>query len=52
MKVCGAILALLIVILFFQPVNVFADSTDQHIKDLKSDDQDVRAKAAFELGCS
>jgi hypothetical protein len=26
-------------------------STDTHIKDLKSDNPEVRAKAAFELGC-
>lgn len=27
-------------------------STDQYIKDLKSSDPEVRANAAFELGCS
>ncbi|MGB9617598.1 MAG: hypothetical protein ACP5LD_03455 [Desulfomonilaceae bacterium] len=27
-------------------------STDQYIKDLKSADPEVRANAAFELGCS
>jgi hypothetical protein len=26
-------------------------STDTYIKDLKSDNPEVRAKAAFELGC-
>jgi hypothetical protein len=26
-------------------------STDTHIKDLKSDNPEVRAKAAYELGC-
>ena len=26
-------------------------STETYIKDLKSDDPEVRAKAAFELGC-
>jgi len=27
-------------------------STDQYIKDLKSTDPEIRANAAFELGCS
>jgi hypothetical protein len=29
-----------------------ADSVDEHIKDLGSPNVDIRAKAAFELGCS
>ncbi|MDQ1285842.1 MAG: hypothetical protein QG663_1266 [Thermodesulfobacteriota bacterium] len=52
MKVCGVLLVLSMAIFFFQPLHGFADSTDQHIKNLKSDDPEVRAKAAFELGCS
>jgi hypothetical protein len=33
-------------------VSLAADSsTDTYIKDLKSDDPEVRAKAAYELGC-
>jgi len=33
-------------------VSLAADSsTDTYIKDLKSDNPEVRAKAAFELGC-
>jgi len=28
-----------------------AGSVDQYIKDLKSDNPEVRAKAAYELGC-
>lgn len=28
-----------------------ADSIDKHIQDLKSSDPEVRAKAAYELGC-
>jgi hypothetical protein len=31
---------------------VYASSVDQHIKNLKSDDPEVRAKAAYELGCT
>ena len=30
----------------------YAGSVDQHIKNLKSDDPEVRAKAAYELGCT
>jgi hypothetical protein len=52
MKFIGVFLALLIAVFLFQPLHVFADSTDQHIKNLKSDDPEVRAKAAFDLGCS
>ncbi len=34
-------------------VHAWADSsTDQYVKDLKSADPEVRANAAFELGCS
>ena len=29
-----------------------ADSADEHIKNLKNPDAAIRAKAAFELGCS
>lgn len=29
-----------------------ADSADEHIKNLKNPDPSIRAKAAFELGCS
>ncbi len=29
----------------------FAESVDEHIKNLKSDDPEIRAKAAYELGC-
>jgi len=33
-------------------VSLAAESSiDTHIKDLKSDNPEVRAKAAFELGC-
>jgi hypothetical protein len=32
-------------------ISLAADSVDNHIKDLKSDNPEVRAKAAFELGC-
>lgn len=28
-----------------------ASNTDSHIKNLKSENPDVRAKAAYELGC-
>ncbi len=28
-----------------------ADSIDDHIKNLKNEDPDIRAKAAYELGC-
>jgi hypothetical protein len=34
-------------------VHAWAESsTDQYIKDLRSSDPEVRANAAFELGCS
>ncbi len=29
----------------------FANSVEDHIKNLKHEDVDVRAKAAYELGC-
>jgi hypothetical protein len=28
-----------------------ASSVDEHIKNLKSEDPEIRAKAAYELGC-
>jgi hypothetical protein len=28
-----------------------ADSVDVHLKNLKSEDPEIRAKAAYELGC-
>ena len=28
-----------------------ADSVDEHIKGLKNEDPEIRAKAAYELGC-
>jgi hypothetical protein len=28
-----------------------ADSVEEHLKNLKHEDADVRAKAAYELGC-
>jgi hypothetical protein len=31
---------------------VHAGSVDQYIQDLKSDNPEVRAKAAYELGCT
>jgi hypothetical protein len=31
---------------------VAAGSVDQYIQDLKSDNADIRAKAAYELGCT
>ncbi len=32
-------------------VSLAGDAIDNHIKDLKSDNPEVRAKAAFDLGC-
>ena len=32
--------------------NAWASSVDEHISALKSDDPAVRAKAAYELGCT
>jgi hypothetical protein len=32
-------------------ISFAAGSVDTHIKDLKSDNAEVRAKAAFDLGC-
>lgn len=29
----------------------FAESVDEHIKNLKNDNPEIRAKAAYELGC-
>ena len=44
--------ALVLVLVFTIGVSVAADSSiDTHIKNLKSDNPEVRAKAAFELGC-
>jgi len=28
-----------------------ADSVDEHLKNLKNEDPEIRAKAAYELGC-
>lgn len=33
------------------PVLAFASSIDTYIQDLKNENADVRAKAAYELGC-
>lgn len=44
--------AFVLVLLTVSICSSFADSVDDHIKDLKSSDPEVRAKAAFELGCS
>lgn len=52
MRIFSVVLAVFLFFCFLQPQSVFADSTDQHIKNLKSDDPAVRAKAAFDLGCS
>ena len=52
MKVLTAILTISMAFLILQPIYAVADSTDQYIKDLKNDDPEVRAKAAFNLGCS
>lgn len=50
MGFCGVFCALLVGLL---AVQAGADtSTDQYIKDLKSTDPEIRANAAFELGCS
>jgi hypothetical protein len=44
--------ALMLLLALMVGVSVAAESSiDTHIKDLKSDKPDVRAKAAFELGC-
>ncbi len=37
---------------FMLVTNSLADSVDEHIKNLKNSDPEIRAKAAFELGCS
>ncbi len=52
MKIFSVVFAVFLFFCFLQPQSVLADSTDQHIKNLKSDDPAVRAKAAFDLGCS
>ncbi len=39
-------------ILFLYIGAASGDSADEHIKNLKSPDAAIRAKAAFELGCS
>jgi len=52
MRIFSAVFAIFLFLCFIHPQNVLADSTDQHIKNLKSNDLDVRAKAAFDLGCS
>jgi hypothetical protein len=49
----GFVRVLLILVVCLLTVQAGADSsTDQYIKDLKSTDPEIRANAAFELGCS
>ncbi|MCX5874679.1 MAG: hypothetical protein NTY51_15845 [Deltaproteobacteria bacterium] len=52
MRIFSALLAIFLFLCLFQPSSVLADSTDKHINNLKSDDPEIRAKAAFDLGCS
>ena len=40
-----------IIVLIAAPALVFASSIDNYIQDLKNESPDVRAKAAYELGC-
>ena len=47
-----ALLAVALLLTVLIGVSLAADSsTDNYIKDLKSDNPEVRAKAAYELGC-
>lgn len=46
------LITLLCCILFLNIGYANADSADEHIKNLKNPDATIRAKAAFELGCS
>ncbi|MCL5124733.1 MAG: hypothetical protein M1511_09610 [Deltaproteobacteria bacterium] len=52
MRIFSAFFAVLLFLCFVHPQLALCDSTDKHIQDLKSEDPDVRAKAAFDLGCS
>jgi hypothetical protein len=45
-------LTALTVLCLLSVVVAVASSVDDYIKDLKSDNPDVRAKAAYELGCT
>lgn len=44
--------AITLFLFFVFVANTLAGSVDDYIRDLKNADPDVRAKAAFELGCS
>ncbi|MBI5572402.1 MAG: hypothetical protein HY914_20840 [Desulfomonile tiedjei] len=43
--------ALVVVLLIAIPL-AWASAIDKHIEELKSSDPEVRAKAAYELGCT
>ncbi len=45
-------LTALIIVFLLTVVVALASSVDNYIKDLKSKDPEVRAKAAYELGCT
>ncbi len=51
MKTGWRIITLTTLVTFFCISLSLAGSSAQYIKDLKSPDPDVRAKAAYELGC-
>ncbi|MFA6223494.1 MAG: hypothetical protein WC647_14380 [Desulfomonilaceae bacterium] len=52
MRIFCSVLAIFLFLCVLGSQTTLADSTDQHIKNLKSDDPEVKAKAAFDLGCS
>lgn len=51
MKTGLRLVTLAAILTFFYASFAIAGSSAQYIKDLKSPDPDVRAKAAYELGC-
>lgn len=50
-RVLRQLTALVVVCLMTAGV-AMATSVDNYIKDLKNDDPEIRAKAAYELGCT
>lgn len=52
MRIFSVFFAICMFVCLAYPHFILADSTDQHIKNLKSDDPNIRARAAFALGCS
>ena len=50
-RILGLSSILMLALLAVVPV-VWASAVDKHIEELKNSDPEVRAKAAYELGCT